>query len=113
LAPQRERLRKSIVNVEPPYAADRILDELERIDMPPVRPAQVGVGSGFVAKVIQAGRRWLPQKAAAKRDERSLQKFPGVAAEEISGPLAQWADASILTQVPQITRLHDRLWALH
>ena len=113
LAPQRERLRKSIVNVEPPYAADRILDELERIDMPPVRPAQVGVGSGFVAKVIQAGRRWLPQKAAAKRDERSLQKFPGVAEEEISGPLAQWADASILTQVPQITRLHDRLWALH
>ncbi len=113
LTPQRERLRKSIVNVEPPYAADRILDELERIDLPPARPAQIGVGRGVVAKIIQAGRRWLPQKPAAKRDERSIQKFPGVAEEEISGPLAQWAEASILTQVPQITRLHDRLWALH
>ena len=75
-APQRERLRNSIVNVEPPYAADRILDELEQLDVRPVRPAQVGVGSGFVAKLIRAGRRWLPQQAAAKRDERSLQKFP-------------------------------------
>jgi hypothetical protein len=113
LTPQRERLRKSIVNVEQPYAADRILDELERIDLPSVRPAEVGVERGVIGKALQAGRRWLPQKTAAKRDERSLQKFPGVAEEEMSGPLAQWADASILTQVPQITRLHDRLWALH
>jgi surface carbohydrate biosynthesis protein len=113
LTPQRERLRKSIVNVEPPYAADRILDELERADLPSVRPAQVGVGRGVVAKVIRAGRRWLPQQPPAKRDERSLQKFPGVAEEEISGPLAQWSDASILTQVPQITRFNDRLWVLH
>jgi surface carbohydrate biosynthesis protein len=112
-APQRERLRNSIANVEPPYAADRILDELERLDVRPVRPAQIGVGSGFLARVLRAGRGVLPKRAAAKRDERSIQKFPGVADEEISGPLAQWVDAGILTQMPQITRFDDRLWVLH
>ena len=56
--------------------------------------------------------------AAAEAAQRrptsaAVQKFPGVAEEEISAPLAQWAEASILTQVPQITRFHDRLWVLH
>jgi surface carbohydrate biosynthesis protein len=113
LAPQRERIRKSIVNVEPPYAADRILDKVEQLDMRPVDPAEVGIGGGFLAKVMRAGGKWLRQGPAAKKDERSLQKFPGVAAEEISSPLAQWAEASILNQVPQIARFSDRLWVLH
>ena len=112
-AAQRERLRHSIANVEQPYAADRILDELERLDLRPVRLAQLGMGSGFLSKVVRAGRRYLPRRPDAKRDARSIQKFPGVAEEEIRGPLAQWADARILTQMPQITRFNDRLWALH
>jgi hypothetical protein len=113
LAAQRERLRKSIVNVEPPYAADRILDKVEQLDLRPVRPADLGVGCGFVSRILRAGRKWLPQGPATKTDERSLQKFPGVTEEEIRAPLAQWAEASILTQVPQITRFNDRLWVLH
>jgi surface carbohydrate biosynthesis protein len=112
LAAQRERIHSSIVNVEPPYAADRILDEFERLDVEPVRPAQIGLGKGIFSSVMQAGWRWPPQRPA-KRDARSVQKFPGVAEEEISGPLAQWADADILSQMPEITRFHDRLWALH
>lgn len=112
-APQRERLRSSIANVEPPYAADRILDELERLDVRPVRPGQVGVGSSLLLKVMRAGRGLLPKRPDAKRDERSIQKFPGVTEEEISGPLAQWADACILSTMPQIARFHDRLWMLH
>jgi surface carbohydrate biosynthesis protein len=112
-APQRERLRNSIANVEPPYAADRILDEFERLDVQPVRPAQIGLGSGFLARVMRAGRSMMPKRPDAKRDERSMQKFPGVAEEEISGPLAQWVDAGILNQMPDVTRFTDRLWVLH
>ena len=107
LAPQRERLSKSIVNVEPPYAPDRILDKVEQLDLRPVRPAELGIGDGFLSRLLRADRR------TPKKDERSIQKFPGVAEEEIVAPLAQWAEASILTQVPQITRFHDRLWVLH
>jgi len=113
LAPQRERIRNSIVNVEPPYAAERILDQVEQLDVRPVRPADVGVGGGFLSRLFRAARRGSLQPSNAKKDERTIQKFPGVAEEEISGPLAQWADASILTQAPQITRFHDRLWVLH
>ena len=111
-APQRERLRSSIANVEAPYAADRILDSVERLDVRPVRPADLGVGGGFLSKLL-AGRRGAPQPSNAKKDERTIQKFPGVTEEEIRAPLSQWADAAILTQVPQITRFHDRLWVLH
>jgi surface carbohydrate biosynthesis protein len=111
-APQRERLRSSIANVEAPYAADRILDSVERLDVRQVRPAEVGIGGGFLSRLLGSRRR-APQPSNAKKDERTIQKFPGVAEEEIRAPLAQWADAAILTQVPQITRFHDRLWVLH
>ena len=110
--PQRERLRNSIANVEPPYAADRILDSVERLDLRPVRPAEVGVEGGFLSRLLGSRRR-APPPSNAKKDERTIQKFPGVAEEEIRAPLTQWADAAILTQVPQITRFHDRLWVLH
>ena len=112
-APQRERLRSSIANVEAPYAADRILDSVERLDVRAVRPADLGVGGGFLSRLLGAGRRGAPQPSNAKKDERTIQKFPGVAEEEIRAPLAQWADAAILSQAPQITRFHDRLWVLH
>jgi hypothetical protein len=113
LTPQRERLRSTVVNVEPPYAADRILDKVEQLDVRPVHPAEVGVGGGFLSRLLRAGRRGAPQPSNAKKDERSIQKFPGVAEEEIRAPLAQWVDASILAQVPEITRFNDRLWVLH
>jgi hypothetical protein len=113
LAPQRERIRYSIANVEPPYAADRILDKVEQLDVRPVRPAELGVERGVLSKILSAGRSWLPQRPAAKTDERSIQKFPGVAEEEIRAPLAQWADASVIAQIPQITRFSERLWVLH
>ena len=110
-APHRERLRKSVVNVEPPYAADRILDEFERLD---VRPARLSaVGDGLVTRLLRAGRKVLQMRTETKRDERAIQKFPGVSEDEISGPLVQWAEAGILTRLPGVSRFHDRLWVLH
>jgi surface carbohydrate biosynthesis protein len=113
LTAQRERLRRSVVNVEQPFAADRILDNVERLDVRPVRLDDVGVGGSFLSRLLRLGRRGAPQPSNAKKDERTIQKFPGVAEEEIRAPLAQWADAAILSQTPQITRFHDRLWVLH
>lgn len=110
---QRERLRNSIVNVETPYAADRILDAFEAFDLKLVAPDQVINGGGILAKVMQDAGRFLQKGGGPKRDERSLQKFPGVSEEEITTPLAQWVDACILTQMPQVTRFNDRLWVLH
>jgi hypothetical protein len=112
-APQRERIRYSIANVEPPYAADRILDKVEQLDVRPVQPAAVGVERGLLSKVLSGARNWLPPRPPAKKDERSIQKFPGVAEEEIAAPLAQWADASIIVQMPEVTRFSERLWVLH
>jgi hypothetical protein len=113
LAPQRERLGHSIVNVHEPYAADRILDELEQLEIRPVQSAQLGIGSSFFARAGRAGKKLLSPLTDAKRNERSIQKFPGLEQEEISDPLAQWADAGVLAQVPHLTRLNPRLWALH
>ncbi len=110
---QRERLRNSIVNIETPYAADRILDAFEAFDLKPVAPEQVINGGGILAKAMQVAGRLLPRRSPAKPDERSLQKFPGVSEQEITAPLAQWVDACILTQMPQVTRFSDRLWVLH
>ena len=86
---------------------ERILDKVVQLDLRPVRPAELGIGDGFLSRLLRADRR------TPKKDDRSIQKFPGVAEEEIVAPLAQWAEASILTQVPQITRFHDRLSVLH
>ena len=113
LAAQRARLGHSIANVQQPYAADRILDELEKLEIRPVQSAQIGLGSSFFAKAMRAGKKLLSPLTDAKRNERSIQKFPGLEQEEISEPLAQWADAGILAQVPHLTRLNPRLWALH
>ena len=110
---QRERLRNSIVNVEQPYAADRILDAFEAFDLQPVAPERVINGDGILAKAMQVAGKFLPKRGPAKPDERSLQKFPGVSEEEITAPLAQWVDACILTRMPQVTRYGDRLWVLH
>lgn len=112
-AAQREQLRKSIANMDPPYAADRILDELERLDVRSVPEAQIGVGRDFLSRAVRAGRRWLPRSADAKRNDRRIQKFPGIEEEEIRKPLAQWAEAGVLTQIPQVTRFSDLVWALH
>ena len=96
-----------------PYAADRILDAFEAFDLKPVAPDQVINGSGILAKAMQVAGRFLPKRGPTKPDERSLQKFRGVSEEEITAPLAQWADGCILPQMPQVTRFNDRLWVLH
>ena len=115
-APQRERLRNSIANVEPPYAADRILDELERLDVRPVRPAAFGRGqAASFRKSSSAGRRVAAATGShAKRDERSHPEIPWRRrGGDQRRRLRNGPTPAILTQVPQITRFHDRLWVLH
>jgi surface carbohydrate biosynthesis protein len=105
--PQRDELRSVIVNVEPPYAADRILNVLEQLDVPRATPEQLGL----------QGRLWtrlgVRLRASKTLSEQAKQKFSDVLDQEIQAPLQQWVDAKVLSCVPKVTRMTDRLWALH
>ena len=113
-APQRERLRNSIVNVEPPYAADRILDELERIDVRPVRPAQVGVGGGFVAKA-HPGRPPLAAATGCREEGRTQPSRNSLVSprKRSAGRLRNGPTPLSSPKCRKLPGFHDRLWVLH
>lgn len=110
---QRDKLRTYIANMEPPYAADRILDELEQLDTPEVTPQQAGVAGGFFRTMLRKLRGRLPREMSAARSERRRQKLGDIEEREIRAPLTQWAEAGVLSDLPQLTRFNRQLWALH
>ncbi len=112
-ANQRERLHEYIANMEPPYAADRILDELDQLDVPETTPEQAGVANGFVRGFLRKLRTRLPQAVAPARSDRRRQKLGDIDEEEIRRPLTQWAEVGVVSGLPNITRFNSRLWALH
>ena len=112
-AAQRATLRFYLANVDPPLAADRILDELDRLDAPAVQLHEI-------TSRQRGSRRWLsplrellrgaPRSAGTRRRR---QKFPGVGEDEIKAPLELWVETGILSRLPQITRFSDKLWVMH
>lgn len=114
---QRAKLRSYIVNTEPPYAADLIVDALDRLDVPPVTPGKLGLANGFWQKAIKAirERKWpeSEERSSFTRSGRGMQKLGEISKDEIEVPLTQWANAGVLSRVPQLTRVSSELWALH
>jgi hypothetical protein len=107
-ASQREKLDYLIANVEPPYAADRILDELEKLDLPEARSKQAdGRRMGFMTELRRRFRKW--RRSDQERVARRRQKFPGMAASEVEFAVGSWVEAGVLGKVPRIDRLGERL----
>jgi surface carbohydrate biosynthesis protein len=105
LAPQRQKILPMIANVEPPMAADRILDAFDRLDVPEGTLAQPPLNAlRRLERTIHIGLREM-----RKSGER-LQKFPGVEHAEIAAPLAAWVEAGVLRRLPGVTPAADGTW---
>jgi hypothetical protein len=111
VARKREKLRSYIVNTEPPFAADRIVNSLDCLDVPLATPQQLGLKSGFWRRAIRTIR--AHRRTRYANSGRSMQKLGEIEEGEIQVPLTQWAEAGVLSQMPQLSLLGDQLWALH
>jgi hypothetical protein len=96
---QRARLGAIIANVDFPMSVDRILDALDRLDVPeaPAGFKPAGMGSALRSHIRAALGRLIPSK--------KFQKFSGVNEEDILGPVACWVGAGVLKEPPRISRL--------
>jgi len=109
-ASQRATLRSYLANIDPPLAADRILDELDRLDAPTASMAQIRPQQRALSRFVAPLRNL---RARLSDTDRKKQKFPAVRDDELRAPLEFWTEAGILSRMPEITRLGDRLWGLH
>ncbi len=113
LAPQRAALRSYLANVDPPLAADRILGELDRLDAPTANLAELGTQQSAMSRWAAPLRSLRARLSNPSNMSRKKQKFPALGDDDIRAPLETWTEAGILSRVPEITRLGDRLWSLH
>jgi surface carbohydrate biosynthesis protein len=104
-APQRQKLEFFVTNVNPPYASDRILDELERLDLP--NPSKSGLLSRMRRGMRQCQNRdWEPTA-------RKLQKFPGLTDGEVALVVGHWLNTGVLRKVPRIEHVGRQMLILH
>ncbi len=91
-AKQRDRLGFYIANMQRPFAADRILDELEQLDLPTVTVRQIGLeGRGILNRLthaVFASQRDLQVRPNA----RQLQKFSALSARDVQSPVSHWIE---------------------
>jgi surface carbohydrate biosynthesis protein len=112
-ARQRSELGPVIANTDLPFAADRILDELEDLDLPAVTPWQVGASNWAAISKIRVKMRKRSEPAARRVSARNLQKLPGIAPSELRTPIRLWMNEGLLTKTPRITLLSDRMCVWH
>lgn len=112
---EREKLGALVANVQQPFAADRILERLEHVDLPLVSLDEAGISRRpFVRGLVRAARNLFGGESQPKQvTPRQQQKFPGITRDDLLNPLTFWVETNMLRHVPQLFRLNGRLWALH
>ena len=107
LAAGRAALQPYIDNVEPPLAADRILDVADQLDVPETEPSWFARWP-FCGAMMHA-KRWSSRREAAKKARKGYrhQKFPGLDADDVRTPVARWLEAGVIKRMPDIA-LVDR-----
>ena len=105
LAAGRAALRDYIDNVEPPLAADRILDVVDRMDVPEAAPSWFARWPFCGPMMYIKG--WSSRREASKKARKGYrhQKFPGLGADDVRTPLACWLEAGLTERMPDITRV--------
>ena len=101
-------LRPYIENVAPPFAADRILDVADGIDVPETGTAGYAIGRAcrtLVEMATAAGRKERRRLVNKSSSAFRIQRFPGLAVEDVRTPIARWIAAGMLERMPAITRV--------
>jgi hypothetical protein len=112
-APQREKLAYFIANVEAPYAADRIIDVLDKLDLPEANGTKAAdKKSGLIPSLRRAFRKWRGD-TDTDRVARRRQKFPALSKEEADWAVGQWIEGGVLQKTPVIDRLGEKLLVFH
>ena len=111
LAAGRSATRAYIDNVEPPLAADRIMDVADGLDVPETGTALDAFK--LACGAVNVGR-WASRRAAWKRTRMGYrrQKFPGLAPDDVRTPVARWLEAGVVRQMPTITHMGGSLLRL-
>ena len=112
-ASQRERLAQLIANVEMPYAADRILDELEQLELPEREARKAEEPKlGLLASLRRSFRKWR-KPDDEERQARRRQKFPTLSKDEADWAVGQWVEGGVLGRHITIDRLSERILVFH
>jgi surface carbohydrate biosynthesis protein len=108
---QRQKLGHFIANAEGPYAADRILDELDKMDLGAASTAMRAEKTTAIGNIFKTLRRWRGKKHSEKetRPERRRQKFPTLDKEEANYAVNEWVKAGVLTRPAVVDRLGEKL----
>ena len=111
---QREKLSSYVANTAQPFAADRILDQFEQLEVPSMTLDQCGIPKrSFLGRTSWRLRQWSRFAQQSSVTARQAQKLPGISLEDLRRPLACWADDGALVGTASISRLGSRLWAFH
>lgn len=103
LAAQRAKVARIVANTNPPMSADRILDALERLDVPEV-PALARRDSPLSAA-------WHAVHALTRaRGSYAYRKFDSLTQGEIDEPLRHWVRGGVLQRMPDRRRQADGTW---
>ena len=94
-----------IANVEPPLAADRLLDAADRLAVPETAETKQGPLERLAGALRPAGR--AQRRAAAKeaRQRYRSQMFPGLAPEDVRAPVAHWIASGVVGRMPRMLRM--------
>ena len=104
----RSLLRPYIENVAPPFAVDRILDVADGIDVPETGTARYAIGRAcrtLVGIATADGRKERRRVLDKSRSAFRVQRFPGLAVEDVRTPIDRWIAAGVLERMPNITRV--------
>lgn len=112
----RSVLRPYVENVAPPLAADRILDAADGLDVPETGTARYAIGRAcrtLVETSTAGGRRARRRVRDKSSGAFRIQRFPGLAVEDVRAPIARWVEAGVLDRMPAITRVERAVLRLH
>ncbi len=108
---QQTKLESFIANVDPPMSVDRILDALDRLDLPEVavealqqsreNPKATRPQKSLLSRLFSRIR--LSAVVQKRPGTHSHQKFPDTELSEITAPIETWVAAGVLKRVPEVS----------
>jgi len=126
---EQERQKKNsilkyyIENVDGPLASERIVEELNTIDIPshslddilrraagcnPTKSFSFSAYKALFKKGLNAFR-----KGKENRQSKVQQKFSGLSEKEIMEPLLVWQEQGLLPSLPRVVKISDNLFCLY
>lgn len=105
LAEQKLRVQSIVANTDPPLAADRVLDTLDRLDVPaaPVERSRMSP--------LASAWHWL-HSVTRRKSSYAYRKFDGLEEPELRQAVEVWTHAGVLKQIPQMSRQPDGTWLI-